>query len=252
MSKNARRGIAFAFGWALLFIVIPLQAQNRPLWAPKAPEKPEVPPMPVTEKPEPEFNMERPLFDRPAAEQAEIEGPVSAPLPDEVLAERPEDEDAPVPVEDEAEDEPVMAREVGAGDSRAVELNDGPADTPAKPAVAAPEPATEQALAMNVPAEPAARAAGSGEAARRLRVLSRGRLPQLPSAFHNGTEGWVRLEFELDASGKPVNIHVLESRPRRVFNRVAMKYLRTWRYDTAGLTEKELRQRRKVKVEFRH
>lgn len=245
--------------------------------------------MPVTEKPEPDFEMNRPVFHRPATE-ADIERPAAPPvattlpevpareadatdqeparrrgvrgsaLPErkrEPAAESVESVPARV-VESAAEPEPVAPAPVE--DLTPVMAEESPETVPVSQPVAPvpeavleePAEAASEQLAMYVPPAPPVEPPSAKAATGRLKVVSKGRLPQMPHAFYNGTEGWVRLEFSLDSSGKPIDIHVLESRPKRVFNRVAMKYLRTWRYQVDGLPEAALNQRRNVKVVFKH
>jgi len=236
-----------------------LPAQNRPLWAPKAPEKPETPPMPVTEMPEADLELERPVFDRPAArpalERPAVVGGLPAEESDTVLPER-----EAVPVEPLEKTVDQAVEKIAERTSSAPATPEAVEEPARQQGVAAPEPAVQQRppalemrdrLALATVPPPAVEEPGK-VVLQRLQVLSRGKLPQLPRAFHEGTEGWVRLEFRLDEQGRPVDIHVLEASPRRVFNRVAMKYLRSWRYDIQGLSIEDRAQPRRVKVEFKH
>ncbi len=236
--------------------------------------------MPVTEKPEPEFEMDRPVFHRPATD-ADIERPATPPvattLPDvtagdvETLDREPArrravrgralpersnaqavEEPAVRTVEPEPQPvvpEPVPTIVEDAKDHVPVSQPEAQA---LETASEVPVQQREEQMAMNVPQPSPAEAPSAKNTLSKLKVLSKGRLPQMPNAFYNGTEGWVRLEFSLDSSGKPVAIHVLESQPKRVFNRVAMKYLRSWRYQVDGLSEAALNERRNVKVVFKH
>jgi protein TonB len=55
--------------------------------------------------------------------------------------------------------------------------------------------------------------------------------PRYPAqAANNGVEGFVQLSFGVSASGEVVDIDVIESEPKRVFDNAAKQALRKWRY----------------------
>lgn len=55
--------------------------------------------------------------------------------------------------------------------------------------------------------------------------------PKLPrDAIKNRTPGYVKMEFDIDSDGKPVNINIVESMPGDLFHKVSLDALSKWRY----------------------
>ncbi|AOE50551.1 TonB family protein [Kangiella sediminilitoris] len=49
----------------------------------------------------------------------------------------------------------------------------------------------------------------------------------------NGIEGWVLLKYDVDASGTLSNISVLDSQPKNIFDKEAVKALKEWKFRPA-------------------
>ncbi|MCP4326792.1 MAG: energy transducer TonB [Psychromonas sp.] len=55
--------------------------------------------------------------------------------------------------------------------------------------------------------------------------------PRYPQkAFKQGAEGFVILSFTIDKTGRPVDIQVKSAKPRRMFEKSAIKALKKWKY----------------------
>ncbi|OHU88461.1 MULTISPECIES: TonB family protein [Pseudoalteromonas] len=59
-------------------------------------------------------------------------------------------------------------------------------------------------------------------------------LPNYPEeAVRQGVEGWVWLEFDIDSSGKAINIEVIDSYPKHTFTASLLNAVEKWRYSGA-------------------
>lgn len=73
-----------------------------------------------------------------------------------------------------------------------------------------------------------------GDARPRVRIN-----PTYPEkAKRNGIEGFVILSFDISELGRPMNVTVVKSNPRGVFEKQARRALRKWKYDPKMVDEK--------------
>ncbi|UKA12360.1 energy transducer TonB [Photobacterium damselae] len=77
--------------------------------------------------------------------------------------------------------------------------------------------------------------------------------PRYPArALKQGAEGYVVLQFTIDTQGRPSDISVLEAKPRRLFERDAMRALRKWKYQAKIIDGQAVEQPgQTVKLEFK-
>ncbi|WP_148667826.1 energy transducer TonB, partial [Mizugakiibacter sediminis] len=113
-----------------------------------------------------------------------------------------------------------------------------PAAAVPQPAPAAPKPAAPPAQVASVNREP---------------QVTRQVPPRYPQeAARAGTQGWVDVEFMVTSQGTVVDAKVLDSQPRRLFDRAALDAVRQWRFQPAlrdGVpTDAVLRQRIEFKL----
>lgn len=67
--------------------------------------------------------------------------------------------------------------------------------------------------------------------------------PKYPmSALRNGIQGWVKLAFDISEIGEVINVKVLDSKPKRVFDKAAKQALRKWKYRAKSIDGKQVQQ----------
>ena len=76
--------------------------------------------------------------------------------------------------------------------------------------------------------------------------------PRYPSkAMKRGAEGFVVMSFTIDVQGRPTNVKVTDAKPRRMFEREAVKALKKWKYQPKVVDGKAIAQvGQTVKLEF--
>ncbi len=68
--------------------------------------------------------------------------------------------------------------------------------------------------------------------------------PNYPiDAARKGIEGWVVLAFDINEIGAVINVKVVESSPKRVFDKAAKKALRKWKYRAKSVEGVQVSQR---------
>ncbi|PKG39228.1 energy transducer TonB [Psychromonas sp. Urea-02u-13] len=77
--------------------------------------------------------------------------------------------------------------------------------------------------------------------------------PKYPrKALRLGKQGHVLLSFDVNESGRVVNINVLEAQPPRLFERAAKRALKKWKYKPMLVNGKAVSQRgQKIRLDFK-
>lgn len=157
------------------------------------------------------------------------------------------------------------------------------ASQPETPATPAPEPATPEPALAEPASDLASMLPGSGSAApaaqpppspppstmttttaaapaqtapatpqvRDARLLSRVDPQYPPEAMRGRQQGWVELEFTVDADGSISNVSVVASRPSRVFDRAAIRAMQEWRFDPRLENGEPVATRMRQRFDFR-
>jgi protein TonB len=87
----------------------------------------------------------------------------------------------------------------------------------------------------------------SGQASPIFRVS-----PNYPmTAQRDGIEGWVKLSFSIDKTGRVFDAKVMNAEPKRLFDRAALKALKRWKYKpTINNGEPQIQRGQSVMLEF--
>lgn len=77
--------------------------------------------------------------------------------------------------------------------------------------------------------------------------------PRYPSrALKRKIEGYVIMSFSIDETGKPFNVEIQETSPKRMFNRDAVRALKQWKYQPKLVEGKAIvQQNQTVRLEFK-
>ncbi len=77
-------------------------------------------------------------------------------------------------------------------------------------------------------------------------------MPRYPrKAARSGKEGWVKIEFTITEKGKVANPRVISSKPRRIFDRAALKAIRQWRFRPKSIDGSAVPRRAVQIIEFK-
>ena len=116
---------------------------------------------------------------------------------------------------------------------------------------AAPKPAPEAAHPAPAPAavvKPAAPVAAQNRDAQITRMVP----PKYPmQAARDNEQGWVEVEFTVTADGSVSNAHVVDSQPRRIFDRAATEAVARWQFKPALINGTPTAVVLKRKLEFK-
>jgi protein TonB len=76
--------------------------------------------------------------------------------------------------------------------------------------------------------------------------------PKYPmDAMRKGTQGWVKLAFDVNEIGKVVNVSIIDSQPKRIFDQAARQALRKWKYQAKSVDGQAVYQKsRTVQLDF--
>lgn len=76
--------------------------------------------------------------------------------------------------------------------------------------------------------------------------------PRYPrKAARAGTQGWVKVKFTILEDGSVSNAEVLEAKPRRIFNREAIRAIQRWKFKPKTIEGKAVTQTATQIIEFR-
>ncbi len=77
--------------------------------------------------------------------------------------------------------------------------------------------------------------------------------PKYPMwAERDNIEGWVQLAFDINETGKVENVSVIDSEPKRIFNKAARKALLKWKYQVVLMDGKPLvHKNRSIQLNFK-
>ena len=76
--------------------------------------------------------------------------------------------------------------------------------------------------------------------------------PEYPrKAARSGKEGWVKLEFTITRQGTVSDPVVVDAKPRRIFDRAALRAIRKWRFKPKVAGGKPVARRATQIMEFK-
>lgn len=138
------------------------------------------------------------------------------------------------------------AADKAAADQLAAQQAAAEAAQKAQQARAAARPAGNNTQAATTAASTAATVGPTSDA-----ELIKGQAPSYPSAaLRSHQTGWVVVGFTIDTEGRTTNVHVVDSQPRRVFDRSATDAVHRYRFKPAMKNGTPVASSREQKIEF--
>ena len=61
-------------------------------------------------------------------------------------------------------------------------------------------------------------------------LTSTGHLEYPSQAKRQAIEGWVQVAYDVSSNGLTSNLEILDSEPKQIFDRAALDFIRTWRF----------------------
>lgn len=110
----------------------------------------------------------------------------------------------------------------------------------------------EQAAAQKLREQQVAAAAAAAKSQNRDAQVIRQVPAKYPlDAARNGQQGWVDIEFTVNTDGSVSNAHVVDSEPRRVFDRAAIEAVSHWKFRPALINGQPTAVVAKRRIEFK-
>lgn len=112
---------------------------------------------------------------------------------------------------------------------------------------AAPAKSSAQSSNVNAPqtANTSLAATNKNATSQRAKPLQRNQ-PQYPRrALDRKIEGYVIVQFDVNAQGAPENIKIIEAKPKNLFDKETIQAIKTWRYEKIASKNIE------IKIEFK-
>jgi TonB family protein len=92
---------------------------------------------------------------------------------------------------------------------------------------------------------------GCASSGRSLELVSGSAVVYPPEAHAQGIEGYVIVQYDVDATGRVINAEVIEAEPAGVFDAAALETVSSWRFRPArGSRQPEVIERVRSRVEF--
>jgi len=121
--------------------------------------------------------------------------------------------------------------------------------TPA-PTVATAAPPPKPVAPTPPPAEAPVAAAPAGES-HPAQLLKSAAPDYPPDAYRQRKEGWVQVEFTVDASGQVTDAKVVNAEPQRLFNAAALAAVKRWTFKPRMENGKAVEERLSRRIEFK-